>query len=109
MRAGSDIGYCDSDYPRAPFEWCEQDIKANVEALGFNLADVILGDNKMDLYLKDSENNVAYDFYDLEYSIYEKFTRRDFLREWGERFSPCCGADIIEDYGRCKHCKEAVI
>ena len=109
MRAGSDIGYCDSDYQRAPFQWCEQDIKANVEALGFNLADVILGDNKMDLYLKDSENNVAYDFYDLEYSIYEKFTRRDFLREWGERFSPCCGADIIEDYGRCKHCKEAVI
>lgn len=109
MRAGSEIGYCDSDYPRAPFEWCEQDIKANVEALGFNVADVQLGENKMDLYLEDSDTSVAYDFYDLEYSTYEQFTRRDFLREWDERFSPCCGSDIIEDYGRCKHCKEAVI
>ena len=39
MRAGSDIGYCDSDHPKAPFEWCKEDIKANVEALGFNLDD----------------------------------------------------------------------
>jgi len=109
MRAGSDIGYCDSDHPKAPFEWCEKDIKSNVEALGFNLADVKLGDSKMDLYLEDSDNNVAYDFYDLEYSIYETFIRKDFLREWDERFSPCCGADIYEDYGRCKHCKEAVL
>ena len=109
MRAGSEIGWCDSDHPKAPFEWCEQDIKANVEALGFNLADVRLGENKMDLYLEDSDTNVAYDFYDLEYAFYEVFTRKDFLREWDERFSPCCGADIIEDYGRCKHCKEAVI
>tara|TARA_R100001440_G_scaffold13790_1_gene23756 strand:- start:226 stop:555 length:330 start_codon:yes stop_codon:yes gene_type:complete len=109
MRAGSDIGYCDSDYPRAPFEWCEQDIKANVEALGFNLEDVNLGTYKMDLYLTDKDTYVGYDFFNFEYTIYETFTRKDFLREYDEIYSPCCGADIIEDYGRCKHCKEAVI
>ena len=47
MRAGSDIGYCDSDHPKAPFEWCEKDIEANVEALGFELVDVNLGENKI--------------------------------------------------------------
>jgi len=108
MRAGSEIGWCDSNHPKAPFEWCEQDIKANVEALGFNLADVMLGEDKMDLYLEDSDTNVAYDFYDLEYCFYEKFTRNDFLREWDKRFSPCCGSEIIEDYERCKQCKEAI-
>ena len=90
MRAGSDIGYCDSDYPKAPFEWCEQDIKANVEALGFKLEEVILGDYKMRLYIIDKDTHVAYDYEDLEYTTYETFTRRDFLREWDERFSPCC-------------------
>lgn len=109
MRAGSDIGYCDSDHPKAPFEWCEKDVKANVEALGFELEDVILGDYKMRLYLIDKDTNVAYDYEDLEYTTYETFTRRDFLREYDERFSPCCGADIYEDYGRCKRCKEAVL
>ena len=62
MRAGSDIGYCDSDHPKAPFEWCEEDIKANVEALGFNLDDVNLGDNEMDLYLTDKDTQVGYDY-----------------------------------------------
>ena len=109
MRAGSDIGYCDSDHPKAPFEWCEQDIKANVEALGFNLVGVHLGDYKMQLYLIDKDTDVAYDYEDLEYDTYETFTREDFLRNWDERFSSCCGADIIEDIGRCKHCKEAVL
>ena len=109
MRAGSDIGYCDSDYPRAPFEWCEQDIKANVEALGFTLEDVKLGDHKMDLYLTDKETHTGYDYIDLPYDIYQIFTRKDFLRDYNERYSGCCGADIIEDYGRCKHCKEAVL
>ena len=89
MRAGSDIGYCDSDHPKAPFEWCEKDVKANVEALGFELEDVILGDYKMRLYLIDKDTNVAYDFEDLYYDTYKTFTRRDFLR--------------------CKHCKEAVL
>jgi hypothetical protein len=109
MRAGSDIGYCDSDHPKAPFEWCEQDIKTNVEALGFMLEEVILGDYKMRLYLIDKDTNVAYDYEDLYYDTYETFTRRDFLKEYDNRFSPCCGADIIEDYGRCKQCKEAII
>lgn len=109
MRAGSDIGYCDSDYPRAPFDWCEEDIKANVNALGFDLEDVHLGDNKMDLYLTDKETKIGYDYSDLEYHIYETFVRKDFLREYDERYSPCCGSDIIEDYGRCKKCKEAIL
>jgi len=109
MRAGSDIGYCDSDYSRAPFVWCEKDIQANVEALGFCLEDVQLGDYKMDLYLIDKDTDVAYDYEDLEYSTYEKCTRTDFLKDYSNRYSPCCGADIIEDYGRCKHCKEAIL
>jgi hypothetical protein len=109
MRAGSDIGYCDSDYPRTNFEWCELDIQANIEALGFELEDVHLSDCVMDLYLIDKDTNVAYDYIDLPYHIYETFTRRDFLKEYDNRFSPCCGADIYEDYGRCKHCKEAVL
>jgi hypothetical protein len=109
MRAGSDIGYCDSDHPKAPFEWCEEDIKANVETLGFDLEDVTLGAYKMDLYLIDKDNSVAYDYIDLEYDTYKVFNRNDFLKEYDNRFSPCCGADIYEDFGRCKRCKEAVI
>jgi hypothetical protein len=113
MRAGSDIGYCDSDYRENNtvdnFAYTEKDIIANVEALGFNLHDVQLGDKKMDLYLEDKDTYVGYDYLNFEYTIYETFTRKDFLREYDEIYSPCCGADIIEDYGRCKHCKEAVI
>ena len=86
MRAGSDIGYCDSDYPKAPFEWCEQDIKANVEALGFKLEEVILGDYKMRLYLIDKNTDLAYDFEDLEYDIYETYTRKDFLTEYTKKW-----------------------
>jgi hypothetical protein len=108
MRSGSDIGYCDSDYSRAPFEWCEQDIKANVEALGFYLEDVNLGEYKMDLYLTDKDTSIAYDYENLEYDTYEILTRKDFLNEYDNRYSPCCGADIIEDYSRCKHCKETI-
>ena len=108
MRAGSDIGYCDSDHPKAPFEWCKEDIKANVEALGFNLDDVNLGDNKMDLYLTDKDTQVGYDYYNLEYKLYENFTAKDFLREYDDRFSGCCTANI-NLYGRCEHCKEAII
>ena len=109
MRAGTDIGYCDSDHPKAPFEWCKEDIKANVEALGFHLEDVNLGDYKMDLYLIDKETDITYHYDDLDLSSYETFTRKDFLREYDEIFSPCCGSDIIEDFGRCKQCKEAII
>jgi len=113
MRAGSDIGYCDSDYRENNtvdnFAYTEKDIIANVEALGFNVYDVILGQDKMDLYLEDKDTLVYYDYYNFEYLLYETFTRKDFLREYDGRFSGCCGADIIEDYGRCKHCKEAII
>jgi hypothetical protein len=87
MRAGSDIGYCDSDHPKAPFEWCEKDIKANVEALGFELVDVVLGDYKMDLHLTDIDTKIGYDYYDFEYKFYEKFTRKDFLNEYDEKWT----------------------
>lgn len=113
MRAGSDIGYCDSDYREnqtiSNFIFTEKDIKANIEAMGFDLEDVILGENKMDLYLTDKETAIGYDYINLEYHNYETFTRKDFLREWNERYSPCCGSDIVEDYGRCKRCKEAIL
>ena len=109
MRAGSDIGYCDSEHPKAPIEWCEKDIEANLEALGFSLFDVNLGDYKMDLYITDKDTQVGYDYIDLPYGIYEIFTRKDFLRDYDERYSPCCGADILEEIGRCKHCKETVL
>ena len=109
MRAGSDIGYCDNDQPKAPFEWCEQDIRTNLKALGFEVGHIYLKDNNFDLYLTDIDTQVGYDFEDLEYTTYEEFTRNDFLKEWDQRFSPCCGADIIADYDRCKHCKEVVL
>ena len=109
MRAGSDIGYCDSDQPKAPFEWCEQDIRTNLKAFGFEVGHIYLKDNNFDLYLTDIDTQVGYDFEDLEYTTYEEFTRNDFLKEWDQRFSPCCGADIIADYDRCKHCKEVVL
>ena len=109
MRAGSDIGYCDSDHPKAPLELCEEDIKANVEALGFELDSVIIGGNIIELYLTDKDTHVCYDYYDLEQDIYKEFTRKDFLREWDQRFSGCCNADIIDDHNICKHCKESVL
>lgn len=80
MRAGSDIGYCDSDHPKAPFEWCEEDIKANVEALGFELVDVQLFDHGIDLYLVDKKSGIGYDLYNLLYDEYEYFTRKDFIK-----------------------------
>tara|TARA_R100001086_G_scaffold14069_1_gene7088 strand:+ start:1285 stop:1611 length:327 start_codon:yes stop_codon:yes gene_type:complete len=108
MRAGNDIGYCDSEHPKAPFEWCEKDIEANLEALGFSLYDVNLSDYKMDLYITDKETNVAYDFYNLEYYFFENFLREDYLKEYDERWSGCCGSELL-DCGICKHCKEIVL
>ena len=112
MRAGSDIGYCDSDYRENNtvdnFPYCEEDIIAHLRTLQFFVNAVELREEEMDLYLEDNETRVSYNFYGLEYSYYEEFTRKDFLREYDERFSSCCGSDIYEDYGRCKHCKEVL-
>ena len=101
MRAGSDIGYCDSDYREnqtiSNFVFTEKDIKANIEALGFDLEDVILGENKMDLHLTDKETAIGYDYINLEYHNYETFTRKDFLREYDERFTTCYDVNKYED------------
>ncbi len=113
MRAGGDIGYCDSDYRENNtvdnFPYCEEDIIAQLRTKEFFVNAVELREENMDLYLEDNQTLVTYIFYNLEYYLYKEFTRKDFLREYDERFSPCCSADIYEDYGRCKHCKEAVI
>ena len=113
MIAGSDIGYCDSNYRENNtvdiFSYCEKSMRANLEKLGFEVGHIYLKENNLDLHLTDLDTRISYDFEDLDYDTYETFTREDFLREYDERFSPCCSADIYEDYGRCKHCKEAVI
>tara|TARA_R100000278_G_scaffold38353_1_gene34013 strand:+ start:2051 stop:2344 length:294 start_codon:yes stop_codon:yes gene_type:complete len=91
MRAGSDIGYCDSDY-RANntvenFVYTENDIKANLESLGFELVDITFCDFTIDLYIKDKKTGKEYDFYDLRYDEYEYFIRKDFLNNYDEIFT----------------------
>ena len=84
MRAGSDIGYCDSEY-RAKhtvdnFCYTKNDIKANVEAMGFELEDVQFFDHGIDLYLVDNKTGIGYDFFNLRYDEYECYIRKDFLK-----------------------------
>tara|TARA_Y100000114_G_C11655508_1_gene276378 strand:- start:393 stop:707 length:315 start_codon:yes stop_codon:yes gene_type:complete len=101
MRAGTDIGYCDSDYRENNtmnnFPYCEEDIIAHLRKLEFYVNAVELREEKMDLYLEDNETLISYNFYDLEYYLYEEFTRKDFLREYDERFTPCYDENKYED------------
>ena len=90
MRAGSDIGYCDSEFKkdwRTPFNYTEEDIKANVEALGFKLNHVTLCEKVMDLAIVDLQTGIGYDYYDLEYSVYEVWIKNDFLNSYNEMFN----------------------
>ena len=91
-RAGSDIGYCDSDYrdtfcSQENYNYTEDDIRTNVEALGFKLNEVQLCESTMELYITDAKTGISYDYYDLEYHIYDVWTRQDFLISYNEKFN----------------------
>lgn len=112
MRAGDDIGYCDSDYRDGSMlfshDLSEEIIRGQMSDMGFRLEDVQLGEYMMQLYLCDTDTGVLYDFFDLEIDIYESFTRKDFLKEYDERWSPCCGEEVKEN-DTCTYCKKNVI
>ena len=107
-RAGSDIGYCDSDYREnsSPMLPSEGDVTNHLVSMGFEVDDLRLGDNDLDIYI--SHKGVGYDFIDLSWDDYETFTFQDYLKGYDNIYSMCCGADYHRDFGRCAHCKECV-
>ena len=89
MRAGSDIGYCDSDYrEHNTHSYISDDFVNNiVEAAGFDLFDAQLGEKTLDLYIIDKETDIEYDYYDLSYDELESYTRKEFLNNYDQKLT----------------------
>lgn len=87
MRAGSDIGYCDSDYRENNTHSyiCDDFVNNIVEAAGFDLFDAQLGEKTLDLYITDKETDIDYDYYDLSYDELESYTRKEFLNNYDQK------------------------
>jgi len=108
-RAGSDIGYCDSDYrnnntvSNLP---SEEDVTKHLESIGFHVADVRVGDKDLDIYIE--YDGLAYDLVDLDWDCYESFGMDDYLKEYDDVYSMCCGASVDTDVRRCGSCREAL-
>ena len=109
MRAGSDIGYCDSNYknnntvPNLP---SEEDVTNHLESMGFEVNDIRVGDNDLDIYI--TYNGLSYDFVDFDWDCYESFDKVNYLKEYDEVYSMCCGASVDTDVRRCDSCQEAL-
>lgn len=108
-RAGSDIGYCDSDYRKnntVPNLPSEEDVTKHLESMGFEVEDVRVGDNDLDIYI--NHEGLAYDFIDLDWDCYELFAMDDYLKEYSDVYSMCCGGSVDTDVRRCGSCQEAL-
>ena len=54
-RAGSDIGYCDSNYREnntVSYMPSEEDVTKHLESMGFDVSDVRVGDKDLDIYIE---------------------------------------------------------
>tara|TARA_R110001583_G_scaffold35622_7_gene118331 strand:- start:317 stop:661 length:345 start_codon:yes stop_codon:yes gene_type:complete len=112
MRAGSDIGYCDSEYRRNNTNntygnISESDVESTVESFGFIMHDANLCEEAIDLYLIDKETEIAYDYFDLSYEDYNRFKRKDYLEYYDQRYSACCQADV-DSKSVCEYCKKVI-
>tara|TARA_R100000030_G_scaffold77526_1_gene60442 strand:+ start:446 stop:778 length:333 start_codon:yes stop_codon:yes gene_type:complete len=108
-RAGSDIGYCDSNYRKnntVDYLPSEEDVTNHLQSMGFDVADVRVGDKDLDIYIE--YEGLAYDLVDLDWDCYESFGVDDYLREYDEVYSLCCGASVDTDIRRCGSCLEAL-
>ena len=107
-RAGSDIGYCDSNHREngSPMLQSEGDVTNHLASMGFEVEDVRVGDDDLDIYI--NYGGVAYEFIDLSWDDYNNFSQEDYLKGDDKIYSMCCGADYKPDFGRCAHCKECV-
>jgi len=107
-RAGSDIGYCDSDHREngSPMLSSEADVTKHLVSMGFEVEDVRVGDDDLDIYI--NYEGVAYEFIDLTWDDYDNFSQEDYLKGYDNIYSMCCGADYNPDFGRCASCKEGV-
>jgi|TARA_R100000479_G_C6244330_1_gene150012 hypothetical protein len=108
-RAGSDIGYCDSNYREnntVSYMPSEEDVTKHLESMGFDVSDVRVGDKDLDIYIE--YEGLAYDLIDLDWDCYESFGIDDYLREYDEVYSMCCGASVDTDVRRCGSCHEAL-
>jgi hypothetical protein len=108
-RAGSDIGYCDSDYRAnntADNLPSDKEVASHLESMGFDVEDVRVGDNDLDIYI--NYEGLAYDLLDLDWDCYETFEKEDYLREYNDVYSMCCGSSVNIDIRRCGSCQEAL-
>ena len=108
-RAGSDIGYCDSDYREnntVGYTPSEEDVTKHLESMGFDVADVRVGEKDLDIYIE--YEGLAYDLTDLDWDCYKSFGTDDYLTQYDEVYSMCCGASVDTDVRRCGKCQEAL-
>lgn len=106
-RAGSDIGYCDSDYRENHTIDPQPTVKEIIKSLKnyhFEYIDVQAGDQNIDLSFE--YKGVWYAHYDLPYDLYDEFEFIDYIKEANQKETACCGASFDEDIRRCNHCKE---
>ena len=83
MRAGSNIGYCDSEFRNnntVPNLRSEEDVTNHLESMGFEVNDIRVGDNDLDIYI--TYNGLSYDFVDFDWDCYESFDKDNYLKEY---------------------------
>jgi len=108
-RAGSDIGYCDSDWREnntIDIRPSDSSVENYLSSMGFDNVDVRTGDNDLDISF--TYKGVFYAHYDLDWDSYENFEFVDYLSDADQKESACCGATLYDDSRRCGYCKESL-
>ena len=105
-RAGSDIGYCDSDYRENNTNRnlpSDEEVTKHLESIGLQVDDLRLGEEDLDIYFV--HEGICYEIHDLDWDDYECFEKEDYLENYSECLSSCCGAAIDKGEKFCLHCE----
>ena len=107
-RAGSDIGYCDSDYRdnnTTDNNPSSSDIEESFEKSGCTDVMAITSEHYID-EISFVYEGIFYRRYDLEYSEYDNTTFQDFMIDCDETESACCGGSYCPNERICNFCEE---